>query len=84
LLCYALVAAEWASSSEELQYGKEFSSHEVRENSSNPMIRHVQKNVLHRAVLLQEQSRTTLDGRRCGGTLAHERVGNALPLLGDG
>jgi hypothetical protein len=84
LLCYALIAAEWASSSEELQYGKEFSSHDARKNSSNPMIRHVQKMYYTARFFFRSNHAPPTTVGRCGGTVAHERVGNALPLLGDG
>jgi hypothetical protein len=84
LLCSALIQAKWASSPEALGYGKKYISHEAHKKSSNQMIRDVHKNVLHRAVFLHGQSRATYDGRRCGRTVAHERVSNALALLGVG
>jgi hypothetical protein len=47
------------------------------------MIGHVDRSVLHRAVLIRGQSRVINSGSRPRGTIAHERVGDALSLLGD-
>jgi hypothetical protein len=47
------------------------------------MIRHVHRSVLHHAVLIHGQYRVINSGSRPRGTIAHERVGDALSLLGD-
>ena len=46
------------------------------------MIGQVYRSVLHRAVLIRGQSRVINSGSRPRGTVAHERVGDALSLLG--
>jgi len=43
----------------------------------------VHRSVLHRATLLHVQSHAIHDGSRRGGTVAQERVGDALSLFGD-